>query len=140
MSKNTAAKKAREKFDVAEEKFGVVQEAAADKLAATSENLHAKADNVHELLSEKVEEVEDKVRKKTYEAGDFTQQTLDRVNKISHKAANAVEESSEYVRDFDVKVAADKIVSTVRNRPELTITAAGIFGLLIGFLVGRKSK
>jgi len=140
MPKNTATTKAKESIEAIEQKLGETQEVAADKLASTAENLHERSDNVKEFLSEKAEKIEDTVRTKTYEAGDLTQQTIEKVNKIGHKAADVVESSSDYVRDFDPTRVKETVIMTVREKPELTIAAAGLFGLFLGFLVGRKSR
>ncbi len=135
-----AAAVAKSKLASVEEKFDNTKEKISDNLSTAAEQVHRKSDTIQDFLSTKTENVEDYVRGKTYEAGDLTQQTLDKANKAGHRAADALEYSSDYIRTFDVIEAKNSAIKTVRQNPEIGIVAAGIFGLMFGWFIGRRSK
>ncbi len=134
----TATKEAKDKLKSIETSVEKGQEKVAEKLSKTADALHEKADNVQEFLTDKTVGAEDSLRQKTYEASDAAQQTLEKANKLGHKTADAIERSSEYVRDFDAREARDKAIKAMKNRPQLMLTAAGLIGIAIGYLVGRR--
>jgi ElaB/YqjD/DUF883 family membrane-anchored ribosome-binding protein len=123
-----------------ENKIEAIQELASEKLTRAAKNLHTKTDEVQDFLGEKVDKAEDLVRKKTYEAGDFTKQRLEKANLLGHKTADIIKASSQYVKDFNAQEAKEKVVTQIKNKPEMGIAVAGIFGVLIGYLIGKRSK
>ncbi len=136
---NTGAKKVKELTDT-ENKMEKVQEKASGKLFNAAGVVHNKTDEAQEFLAEKLANTEDVLRKKTYEVSDYTQQNLEQANKLGHRAADLIENSSEYIKDFDARETKEKLVKTIKNNPEIGIAIAGVFGLLVGYLAGRKSK
>ncbi len=134
----TAVAKAKEKLEVVEKKFDKTKEKVSDNLSNMAEKIHEKSDTAQEFLSHKVENAEDVLRKKTYEAGDVTQQTLQKANELGHRAANAIDSSSEYIRNFDVSEAKQSVQNTFRENQVIGIAIAGTFGLLLGLIIGSK--
>lgn len=124
--------------DAVENKFNETKEKVSDNLHNVAEKVHEKSDVAQEYLSQKVENTEDILRKKTYEAGDFTQQTLEKANKLGHRAGDALEHSSEYIRNFDVVEAKDSVKTTLKENPAIGIAIAGTFGLLLGLIIGNR--
>ncbi len=140
MTKNTGTKKAKESNEPNQSTITKGQDRVADTLSNTAESIHSKADTAKAYLSSKAKNAEDLLRKKTYEAGDRAQQTIGKGNELGHKTAEALSRSSEYIRDFDANQAKDQMLASLKRRPEMTLTAVGLFALAIGFLVGRRSR
>ncbi|MEZ5347019.1 MAG: hypothetical protein R2681_15835 [Pyrinomonadaceae bacterium] len=139
-NENTGTAAVKSKLAMVEEKFDNTKEKVSDKLSAAAGKVHEKSDSVQDYLDTKTDNAEDFVREKAYEAGDFTHQTIEKANKAGHRAAEALEHSSEYVRKFDVIEAKNNAIDTVKRNPEIGIAAAGIFGLVFGWLIGRRSR
>ncbi|MCB1025296.1 MAG: hypothetical protein KDB79_12945 [Acidobacteria bacterium] len=123
-----------------EEKFDTTKEKVSDNISAAATKVHEKSDTIQDFLSSKTEDVEDYLREKTYEAGDITQQTIERANRAGHRAADVLEGSSDYIRTFDIVEAKNSAVNTLRKNPEIGIAFAGMFGLALGWLLGRRSR
>lgn len=138
--KSGAAAVAKSKVEVVEEKFDNTKAMISDNLSTAAEQVHKGSDSMKEFLSEKTESAEDFVREKAYEAGELTQKTLEKANKAGHRAADLLENSSDYIRTFDVVEAKNSAIRTVKQNPEIGIAAAGIFGLLLGWFIGRRSR
>lgn len=137
----TATATAKEKLEVVENKFDKTKKKVSDNLTNAAGKIHEKSDTAQDYLSDKIENAEDLLRKKTYEAGDFTQQTLSKANEIGHRAAETLENSSDYIRNFDVRDAKDSVQKTLTEKPVIGLAIAGTFGFLLGLIIGsRKSN
>lgn len=137
----TAVSLAKEKIEDVGNRFDKTKEKVSGNLSNAAEKIHEKSDNAQDFLSNKIESAEDIVRKKAYEAGDLSQQTLSKANEFGHRAADALENSSKYIKNFDVNEAKDSVKQTLKQKPEIGIALAGTFGLLLGLIIGsRRSK
>ncbi len=116
----------------------MVKEKISDNLSATAERFHSGADTAKEVLNAKTDKVEDFVRRKTYEAGDITQQTIAKANELGHKTADIIGNSSEYIKNFDYDDAKQTVKNTIVEKPQIGLIIAGVFGFLLGMLLGRK--
>lgn len=99
----------------------------SDNLAGAADKVHEKSDTAQGFLSDKADVI-----------NEYAQQTIEKVNQIGHKAADALATSSDYVKNFDIAQKRQQVTATIKDKPELSIAIAGIFGLLIGLLIGRK--
>jgi ElaB/YqjD/DUF883 family membrane-anchored ribosome-binding protein len=58
--------------------------------------------------------------------------------KLGKQATEKLDQSAEYIRDFDYKPADAKIRGFVRERPGSCLLFAGAIGLIIGAFVRRR--
>lgn len=99
----------------------------SENLSGVAEKVHTKSDTAQEFLSKKADLV-----------NNYAHQTIEKANQISHRAADALSNSAEYVKDFDLAETTKQVKNTMKQKPELTLTLVGIFGFLIGLLIGRR--
>ena len=101
----------------------------SENLSGASDKFHESSDSAKGFLNDKADVI-----------NDYAHQTIDKANQIGHRAADALANSSDYVKNFDVTETGRQVKKTIKQKPELSITIAAVFGLLIGLLIGRKSK
>lgn len=104
--------------------------------AKVSENLSGAAEKVHQ----KSDTAQDFLSKKADQANEYAHQTIEKANQISHRAAAALSSSAEYVKDFDLAETTKQVKNTMKQKPEITLTLVGIFGFIIGLLIGRRTS
>ncbi len=105
----------------------------ADKLNETVESYKAK-------VSDNLSSAAEKVHQKSDTAQEFLNKKLDKANEMSHRAADAINASSEYVKNFDLAETTEQVKKTIKQKPEVALTVAGIFVFLVGLLIGRKTS
>lgn len=120
----------------ASKQVGQISETADTYKTKVSDNLLDVAEKVHQ----KSDTAQDFLSKKADKANEYAHQTIDKANQISHQAADALNTSAEYVKNFDLAETTQQIKKTMKQKPELTLTLVGIFGLLIGLLIGRRTR
>lgn len=98
--------------------------------AAAERRLHRKTDSA---TQKNLAEKEDK-------SNAFAGLNAGKIKQSKHLAANALENSSEHVKNFDFVQTGNKIKKTVSEKPQIGFFLAGVFGLLIGLLVGRRTS
>jgi len=128
-TKNTAQTKIDQYLETSNVKLENAKGKISENLAGAAETLHTKADTAQEYLKEKADKLNETAHEK-----------IEKANQFGHRAATAIESSSDYVKNFDIAEAGNKIKTTVKKNPQVGIALAGIFGLLIGILVGRKTS
>lgn len=111
------------------EKLGEVKTKVSDNLSVAAEKVHARSDAAQDFLFEKSDKV-----------NTYAHQTIEKANHLGHKAADALDVSSGYVRNFDLAETRQQVMDTIKQRPEVSIAVAGVFGLLIGLLIGRSTN
>lgn len=99
----------------------------SDNLAGAADKVHEKSDTAQGFLSDKADVI-----------NEYAHHTIEKANQIGHKAADVLANSSDYVKNFDIAETRQQVKATIKDKPELSIAIAGIFGLLIGLLIGRK--
>ena len=112
-----------------------ISEITATYKAKVSDNLSGAAKKVHQ----KSDTAQDFLSKQADKANEYTHQAIKKVNQISHRAADALKTSSEYVKNFDLAETTQQVKKTIKQKPGLSLGIVGIFGLLIGLLVGRRT-
>jgi ElaB/YqjD/DUF883 family membrane-anchored ribosome-binding protein len=121
-----SAESVREQFT---EKVGAFKEKVSDNLSGIAEKVHERSDTTQDYLLEKSDKV-----------NSYAHQTIEAANQFGHRAADALDASSGYVKNFDLAETRHNVMETIKQRPEVSIAVAGVFGLLIGLLIGRSSK
>ena len=111
------------------EKLGEVKVKVSENLSGVAERVHEKSDAAQDFLFEKTDKV-----------NSYAHQTIEKANHLGHRAADALDASSGYVRDFNLAETRQQVLETIKQRPEVSIAVAGVFGLLIGLLIGRSSR
>lgn len=99
----------------------------ADNLSTAASKVHDGSDRAENALNAGVDKVHD-----------YAQNTVHKANVLAHKTANALESTSDYVKDFKLSEAEEQLRATVANRPAVSLAAAGFFGLAVGLLIGRQ--
>lgn len=139
-SKNTASAQAKQftenigdhvekTVEQVENKVETIKDKVSNNLSHFADKVHQKADSGQSFLDDKAHSV-----------GNIVHQTVEKANKIGHRAADAISESSDYIKNFDLEGTKESVKAVIKERPEVTIAAAALLGLLVGFLVGRKTK
>jgi ElaB/YqjD/DUF883 family membrane-anchored ribosome-binding protein len=126
---NLVKEELKNKFSQFEDKANIYKEKVSDNLSGAAGKVHEKSDTAQEYLNQKADSV-----------NDFAHQTIGKANELGHRAAEALNTSSDYVRNFDLEEAGTRIKTTVQQRPEISIAVAGIFGLMLGLLIGRRVR
>lgn len=111
------------------EKLGEVKIKVSDNLSGAAERVHEKSDAAQDFLFDKSDKV-----------NSYAHQTIEKANHLGHRAADALDASSGYVRNFDLAETRQQVAETIKQRPEISIAVAGVFGFLIGFLIGRSTS
>ncbi len=96
-------------------------------LAGAADKVHEKSDTAQGFLSDKADVI-----------NEYAHNTIEKVNQIGQRAADVLANSSDYIKNFDIAETRQQVKTTIKDKPELSIAIAGIFGLLIGLLIGRK--
>jgi len=106
-----------------------MKRSVAEGLSTAGEKLHTRADSTTSYLETGADKVHD-----------IALSSIEKANKAGHRAADAISGASEYIREADLKKAGQDIRETVVRKPELSLAIAGLFGLAIGLLLGRRSS
>ena len=126
--------------------------AEVEKMVKDTENtVENKVENVKNIVSDNLSNIAEKVHekidasqafldKKTTEAGKYINKTVEKANDLGHRAGETLKDGSEYIKNFDVEKARESVKVAIKEKPEIILVAVGLFGLLIGYLVGRKTS
>lgn len=112
-----------------QEKSYIAKEKVSDNLSGAADTVHQKSDQTQEFLT-----------KKTDEINKLAQRTIEKANELGHRAGDALNSSSEYVRNFDIQETRQQVKEKIQQNPGRSLVVAGVFGLLIGLLIGRTNK
>lgn len=121
--KETAQAKIEQVGNKAEDYKGKVSES----VSGVAGKVHEKSDTAQEYLGTKAEKL-----------NEFAHTAMGKVNRYGHKAADALDNSSVYLKNLDFAEAAQNLKTGIKQRPGTGIVIAGIFGLLIGLMIGKS--
>lgn len=119
-----------------QQKAEQLSEKTSEYKAKVSENLSGAADKFHESSDTAQGFLDDKADV----INEYAHQTIEKANEIGHRAAGVLANSSEYIKNFDVAETRQQVKKSIKQKPELSLAIVGIFGLIIGLLIGRSSK
>lgn len=119
---------AEENLENAAEKANTLKDKVTDNISNIADKLHQGADSGKTFLNDRAEKV-----------NTLAHQALDRATDIGHRAADAVGNSSEYVKNFDLEETKESIKAAVKEKPEILLITVGILGLAVGYLLGKKN-
>lgn len=127
------ASKIQEQVKAKTEQFGETagkaKEKVSDNLANAAGTVHTKADTAQEVLDKSADVI-----------NEYAHQAINKVNEYGHRTADALESSSEYLKNFDYEETKEQVIETLREKPQIGFALAGILGLIIGLLLGRSRK
>lgn len=121
--------KVSEQISNLQDKTQVAKEKVSENLSSAADVVHTKADQTQVFLD-----------KKTDNFNAMAHQTIEKANDFGHRAGDVLNSSSEYVRNFDVEETRQQVKEKIQNNPGVSLAVAGVFGLIIGLLVGRSNK
>ncbi|QQS40991.1 MAG: hypothetical protein IPM63_16730 [Acidobacteriota bacterium] len=119
-------------------KIEQVRAEAAEGVGGAAGAVRKRTDSAHDYLSEQTEAIEETFKEKTEEAADAARELLERSRQAGYGAADRIDSASDYLRDVDLNEVRQRAAERVRENPAIVIASAGIAGLLIGYLLGRK--
>ena len=111
------------------ETVGKAREKVSANLINVAGSIHTNADNAQKILDEKADKF-----------NDYAHQALNKANQLGHRTADALDSSSNYIKNFDYEETKEQVIETFREKPQLGFALAGIFGLIVGLLIGRRSS
>ena len=136
----TATKQVKEKLDEVSNSSEKLKDKVVQKVGQTkdkvTENLSTAADKFHE----KSDTAQDFLASGADNLNEYAHQAIGKVNQIGHRAADALSSSSEYINNFDYEKTKQQVVETIKEKPQISLAIAGIFGLIIGLILGRRNS
>jgi hypothetical protein len=102
-------------------------------MEGTSTTSASKFDKVKHTVAEKLHDAADSIRRKT-EAPD----KHSGMDEYGRRASSLLDQSADYIRDFDIKRADADLQKQIRNYPGRSLLIALGAGLLIGMMVRRR--
>ena len=88
--------------------------------------------DIKETLADKLKSAAESIRSKSQQSG------AGGATEYRRTAANLLDKSSDYVRNFDAQKLKADIEDKVRRNPGRTLLVAGAIGLALGALVRRR--
>ena len=111
------------------QKVGETKEKVTENLSTAADKFHEKSDTAQEFLASGADNL-----------NEYAHQAIGKVNQIGHRAADALNSSSEYINNFDYEKTKQQVVETIKEKPQIGLAIAGIFGLIIGLILGRRNS
>lgn len=121
--------KVSEQINHLQDKTQVAKEKVSENLSSAADVVHTKSDQTQEFLD-----------KKTDNFNTVAHKTIEKANEFGHRAGDLLNSSSEYVKNFDAEQTRQQVKEKIQNNPGVSLAVAGVFGLIIGLLIGRTNK
>lgn len=131
-SDGKATKQVKEKI---EENLESATDKAENLKGRVSDNISNIADKIHQGTDSGKAFLDDRVEKTNV----LAHEALDKASRIGHQAADAITNSSEYIKNFDIENARESVKNAVKEKPEVLILAVGVLGFAVGYLLGKKA-
>lgn len=127
-------------MNAVEDKAANLKLKLADNLASVATTVHDKSDTAKNAADSGIDRAKDVVESGIGKANNFAHTAVAKANDLGHKTASVMENTSDYVKDFDFAEAKNELRAKVAARPELSLVTAGFFGLAIGLLIGNRFR
>ncbi|MGI8885145.1 MAG: hypothetical protein ACR2IA_12970 [Pyrinomonadaceae bacterium] len=111
------------------QKVGETKEKVTENLSTAADKFHEKSDTAQEFLASGADNL-----------NEYAHQAIGKVNQIGHRAADALSSSSDYINNFDYEKTKQQVVETIKEKPQIGLAIAGLFGLIIGLILGRRNS
>lgn len=109
------------------QKVGETKDKVTGNLSTAADKFHERSDSAQQFLDSRADSI-----------NEYAHQAIEKANQFGHRAADALSSSSDYINNFDYERAKNQVVSTVKDKPQIGMAVAGIFGLLIGLIIGGR--
>lgn len=111
------------------QKVGETKDKVTENLSTAASKIHEKSDTAQEFLDTRADNF-----------NEYAHQAIEKANQYGHRAADALNSSSEYISNFDYDKTKQQVVETLKEKPQIGFAVAGLFGLIIGLLLGRRNS
>lgn len=111
------------------QKVGETKEKVTGNLSNLADKLHERSDSAQEFLD---------VRTDTF--NEYAHQAIQKANQFGHRAADALNSSTDYINNFDFDKTKQQVVEKIKEKPQIGMAIAGLFGLIIGLFLGRRNS
>lgn len=107
------------------------------------ENMSDKSATLKEKVSDNISNISDKIHQGADSGKTFLNDRTEQANVLAQqafdKASEAVSNSSEYIKNFDLEGTKESVKSAVKENPEILLITVGILGLAVGYLLGKRN-
>lgn len=136
----TATKQVRENVGNISESTDNLKEKVAQRVGETREKFSENLSNAASKVHEKSDSAQEFLDARADNLSEYAHQAIKKANNIGHRAADALSNSSEYINNFDYEKTKQQVVETIKEKPQIGFALAGLFGLIIGLLLGRRNS
>lgn len=136
----TATKQVKENVENITESTGNFKEKVAQRVGDTREKFSENLSNAANKIHEKSDTAQEFLDARADNFTEYAHQAIEKVNHLGHRAADALSNSSEYINNFDYEKTKQQVVETLKEKPQVGFALAGLFGLIIGLLLGRRNS
>ena len=134
----TAAKQVRENAGTNSESTENFKDKVVQKVGETKEKVTGNLSSLADKLHERSDSAQEFVDVRTDNFNEYAHQAINKVNQFGHRAADALNVSTDYINNFDFDKTKQQVVETIKEKPQIGFAIAGLFGLIIGLLLGRR--
>lgn len=125
----TATKQVKENIEDISESTENFKEKVSGNISNAANKIHEKSDTAQEFFETRADNL-----------NEYAHQAIEKVNQFGHRAADALNNSTEYISNFDFDKTKQQVVGTIKEKPQIGFAIAGLFGLIIGLLLGRRNS
>ncbi len=136
----TATKQVQENIENVSESTENLKDRVAQKVGETREKFSENLSNAAHRIHEKSDSAQEFLDLRADNLSEYAHQAIEKANHLGHRAADALSNSSEYINNFDFEKTKQQVVETIKEKPQIGIAVAGLFGLIIGLLLGRRNS
>jgi ElaB/YqjD/DUF883 family membrane-anchored ribosome-binding protein len=136
----TATKQVRENVENISESTENFKEKVVQKVGETKEKVTGNLSNLANKLHERSDSAQEFLDGRTDNLNEYAHQAIGKANQFGHRAADALNSSTDYINNFDFDKTKQQVVETIKQKPQIGLAIAGLFGLIIGLLLGRRNS
>lgn len=136
----TATKQFKENTENIFESTENFKEKVVQKVGETKEKVTGNLSNLANKLHERSDTAQEFLDVRTDNFNEYAHQAIHKANQFGHRAADALNSSTDYINNFDFDKTKQQVVETIKEKPQIGMAIAGLFGLIIGLLLGRRNS
>ena len=136
----TATKQIKENMENVSEPTENFKDKMAQKVGETKEKVTGNLSNLANKLHESSDSAQEFLDVRTDSFNEYAHQAIGKANQFGHRAADALNVSTDYINNFDFDKTKQQVVETIKEKPQIGLAIAGLFGLIIGLLLGRRNS
>lgn len=136
----TATKQVKENMENISESTENFKDKVVQKVGETKEKVTGNLSNLANKLHERSDTAQEFLDVRTDNFNEYAHQAINKANQFGHRAADALNSSTDYINNFDFDKTKQQVVETIKEKPQIGLAIAGLFGLIIGLLLGRRNS